>query len=99
MSISNPVDAAMNNSTVQNTPRLKFRSLKPLPPLGLSEPPSFARALRVRGLIANAPVAIVRPVAEAEATEAWVSVVSLYQAHLQRRTMEQAFAAMRGDVG
>ena len=72
----------MNNPTVQNTPGLMFRSLQRPPALGLVNLPSFARALRQRGLIES---------------ESWIPVLSIYEAHLRRQAMEQAFAALRGD--
>ncbi len=87
----------MNNPKMEITPAPMFRALQPLPAMGMASPPSFARALRQRGLIAPAQVANDLPVAAPEAADSWIPALSLYEAHLQRQAMEQAFAALRGD--
>jgi hypothetical protein len=50
--------------------------------------PSFARALRQRGLMAQL---------EADGEGFWIPALSVFEAHLRRRAMEQAFAILRGD--
>ena len=89
----------MNNPKMEMTPALMFRALQPLPGMGLASPPSFARALRRRGLIAPAEVVSDLPVAAPEAADSWIPAQAVYEAHLQRRAMEQAFASLRGDPG
>ena len=54
--------------------------------LGIANPPSFARALRRRGLIAHTA-----------ASAQFVSMAAVYESHLRRQSMEWAFAAARGD--
>lgn len=78
----------MNEFNLQNAPGLTPR-FTPRAPLGLVGLPSFARALRQRGLMA--PI-------EVDGDEAWTPVHSLFEAHLRRRAMEQAFASLRGDL-
>ncbi len=79
----------MYELTLQNTPGLTPR-FTPRTPLGLVGLPSFARALRQRGLMA-AP--------DADAHDSWIPVLSVFEAHLRRQAMEQAFASLRGDHG
>lgn len=75
----------------------KSRAPKPAQHLGLASPPSFARALRRRGLIGRAEANTMLGAATLDPPEAGIVVVSLFEAHLRRRAMEQAFAALRGD--
>jgi hypothetical protein len=84
------VDLKMNELNLQNTPGLTARFSPRIPALGLAGLPSFARALRQRGLMA--PV-------EVDGDEAWIPALSVFEAHLRRRAMEQAFAFLRGDHG
>ena len=80
----------MNEFTFQNTPGLTPRFARRTPALGLIGLPSFARALRQRGLVATV---------ETDCDEAWFPALSVFEAHLRRRAMEQAFASLRGDHG
>ena len=70
--------------------------------LGFARPPSLARMLRQRGLMAgllvSAELAGRFVNALSETPDLWVSVVSVYDAHLRRTAMEQAFAYARGDA-
>jgi hypothetical protein len=75
----------------------KSRAPKPAPALGMASPPSFARALRRRGLIGRADANTMLGATTRDPSEAGIVVVSLFEAHLRRRAMEQAFAALRGD--
>ena len=84
----------MHNSTAHDTPHLYFRSARQSPPLGLAALPSFARALRQRGLI-KSPADGGDDAANANG---WISVTAIFEAHLRRQAMEQAFAALRGDA-
>jgi len=82
----------MNELDLQNTPGVtpRFSRCAPAMALGLAGLPSFARALRQRGLM---------PTVEADGDESWIPVLSVFEAHLRRRAMEQAFASLRGDHG
>jgi hypothetical protein len=84
----------MQIPTAHDSPRLFFQSARQSPALGLAALPSFARALRQRGLI-NPPVAGGDDAANAHG---WISVTAIFEAHLRRQAMEQAFAALRGDA-
>ncbi len=92
------MEGTMIDSAVQNTPGLAFRSARRPAALGLARPPSFARALRQRGLIAPGSLGPDFLAVEAEQGESWSPALSLYEAHLRRRAMEQVFAVLRGDV-
>jgi hypothetical protein len=69
-----------------------------LPSLGLARPPSFAWALRQRGLLVRPEVNAAVSLAAAEPPDQWQAVVSLFEAHLRRQAMEQAFSALRDDA-
>ncbi len=87
-------DAPMHNPTSRDTPHLYFQSARQLPTLGLAALPSFARALRQRGLIQPT----VPGGDDAANANGWISVTAIFEAHLCRQAMEQAFAALRGDA-
>ena len=78
----------MNEFNLHNTPGLTWQYPQRAPALGLAGLPSFARALRQRGLLA--PV-------EMDGDASWIPALSVFEAHLRRRAMEQAFATLRGD--
>ena len=80
----------MNEINLQNTPGMMPRFQRQAPALGLAGLPSFARALRQRGLMAQP---------DADGEESWIPALSIFEAHLRRRAMEQAFASLRGDHG
>jgi hypothetical protein len=84
------MDLTMSELTFQYMPGLTPRFTRRTPLLGLAGLPSFARALRQRGLMA--PV-------ELDGDEAGIPTQSVFEAHLRRRAMEQAFATLRGDRG
>ncbi|MBS0388844.1 MAG: hypothetical protein JSR15_10225 [Proteobacteria bacterium] len=92
----------MHNPVTHDSPALIFQASRRSAPLGLAGPPSFARALRQRGLIAPAPVSGVapggRPIAAADDADWSIHVLSTFELHLRRRSMEQAFAELRGDA-
>jgi predicted amidohydrolase YtcJ len=80
----------MNELNLQNTPGMTPRFQQRTPALGLGGLPSFARALRQRGLMAQI---------DADGDESWTPALSVFEAHLRRQAMEQAFASLRGDSG
>jgi hypothetical protein len=82
------MELTMNEPTLQNSPVLAPRFPPRVPSLGLASLPSFARALRQRGLIAPPG---------ADGDESWIPALSVFEAHLRRRAMEQAFATLRGE--
>ena len=64
---------------------------------GLSRP-SFANALRQRGLLAKAMTPGSMAGVWSGATGTWVAVTSIYEAHMRRVLMEQALESLRGDT-
>jgi len=84
----------MHNPTAHDTPHFHFRPKRQAPTLGLAMLPSFARALRRRGLIE--PRASAGD--EAAMASKWIGVEAVVEAHLRRQAMEQAFAVLRGDA-
>ena len=88
----------MHNSTAQETPALLFQTSRHPLALGLAGPPSFARALRQRGLIAQTKTADDWRGDEPDHAGEWIPVLSTFEAHLRRQAMEQALAELRGDA-
>lgn len=60
--------------------------------------PSFANALRQRGLLAKAMLPASTAGAWSGAPGTWLAVSSIYEAHLRRVLMEQALETLRGDA-
>jgi hypothetical protein len=60
--------------------------------------PSFATALRQRGLLATAMTPGSMAGAWSGATSTWIAVTSIYEAHMRRVLMEQAQETLRGDA-
>jgi hypothetical protein len=60
--------------------------------------PSFANALRQRGLMAKAVLPGSMASAWSGASSTWLAVTSIYEAHMRRVLMEQAQETLRGDV-
>jgi len=92
------MDTNMYDPIAHNTPAPVFQSSRQSPPLGLAGPPSFARALRQRGLIGQIKTAGDWRANEPAGAGKWIAVMSAFEAHLRRQAMEQAFAEMRGDA-
>ena len=92
----------MLNPAAQQTAAPMFQASRCTAPLGLAGPPSFARALRQRGLIAQIPMsgtwAGEGHHAVPEDEPQWLAVLSVFELHLRRQAMEQAFADLRGDA-
>ena len=93
--MTNPIDAGF--------PARRSRRLWPPADLRFLNRPSFASALRQRGLLARA----IQPAgfdtersasADSWITEASIAVTSIYEAHQRRLAMEQALAVLRGDA-
>ena len=85
------------DSTIANLPA---RTVAPLAaPRPMNHLPSFARALRLRGLLARAEHPAGTRSGWPGNTESWLGVASAYETHLHRAAMEQAMAALRGDSG
>jgi hypothetical protein len=59
--------------------------------------PSFADALRQRGLLAKALLPDGMANAWPGASGSWLAVEAIYETHLRRTLMEQAHALLRGD--
>ena len=76
------------------------RTVHGAPAVGARLPyrPSFANALRQRGLLAKAAMPGSIAGAWAGASGTWLAVSSIYEAHLHRVLMEQAMETLRGDA-
>jgi hypothetical protein len=61
----------------------------------IAAPPSFADALSQRGLLTNFDAGSYVPAAGSPGSGFWLGMVSIYESHLWRVAMEQAFAALR----
>ena len=79
----------MNEFNLQITPGTTPRFQRWVPALGGAGLPSFARALRQRGLVSQFG---------ADGDESWIPALSVFEAHLRRLAMEQAFASLRGEL-
>lgn len=92
----------MHHPVIHPTQAPIFQAARRVAPLGLAGPPSFARALRQRGLIAPAPVMGAMPfdgrVDMPDDAGQHIHVLSAFESHLRRQAMEQAFAELRGDA-
>ncbi len=88
----------MHNPITHEMPALVFQGSRQSLVLGLAGPPSFARALRQRGLIAEIRRASDWSSHEPDGARECIAVMSAFEAHLRRQAMEQAFAEMRGDA-
>ena len=88
----------MHNPTARETPALTFQASRHPPAFGPAGQPSFARALRQRGLIAPAHTAGDGRCDEADDAGEWMPVMATFEAHLRRWAMEHAFAELRGDA-
>ena len=60
--------------------------------------PSFANALRQRGLLNKPMLPGSMAGAWSGASSTWLAVTSIYEAHLRRVLMEQAMETLRGDA-
>lgn len=59
--------------------------------------PSFASALRQRGLLARAVQSAGIDNERSAIAESWIAVAAVYEAHRNREAMEQVLAVLRGD--
>jgi hypothetical protein len=84
--------------TTPINPDALTRAPQPLAPApGTVNPPSFARVLRQRALLNDAGIAAPAPSLDEADSESWLSMHWMHAAFLARQSMEQAFAALRGD--
>ena len=60
--------------------------------------PSFATALRQRGLLARAIKSAVIDSERATTADSWIAVAAICEAHRNREAMEQVLAVLRGDA-
>ena len=88
--MNNPVDTGFENFATRQVPSVGGPRLLNLP--------SFARALRQRGLMARATVPANIMSGWVGTTESWIGVNAIYDTHLRRVAMEQAQAILRGDT-
>ena len=88
--MNNPVDTGFENSAARQVPPVGGPRLLKLP--------SFARALRQRGLMARATMPANILSGWVGTTESWIGVNAVYDSHLRRVAMEHAQAVLRGDT-
>jgi hypothetical protein len=88
--MSSPVDAGF--------PVRRVRRVLPVVGLPFANRPSFATALRQRGLLARAiqPAGIDH--ARSTIADSWIAVAAICEAHRNREAMEQVLAVQRGDA-
>ena len=60
--------------------------------------PSFASALRQRGLLARAIQSAGADNERSTIADSWIAVASIFEAHRNREAMEQVLAVLRGDA-
>ena len=85
----------MSSSLNPGTLKVPRRRVLPIRDAEFAILPSFARALRQRGLLvrAESPTRIMN--GWAETAEPWIAVDSIYETHLRRVAMEQVLATLR----
>ena len=88
--MNNPVDTGFEDFAT--------RQVLPVGGPRLLNLPSFARALRQRGLMARATIPANILSGWVGTTESWIGVNAIYDAHLRRVAMEHAQAVLRGDA-
>jgi hypothetical protein len=88
--MTSPVDAGF--------PARRARRLPPVASLPFANRPSFAVALRQRGLLARA----IQPAGvdgdRSGIADSWLAVAAVFEAHRDREEMERVLAVLRGDV-
>jgi hypothetical protein len=88
--MSSPVDAGF--------PVRRSRRVLPVAGLPFANRPSFASALRQRGLMARAIQSAGIDHARSTIADSWIAVAAICEAHRNRQAMEQALAVLRGDA-
>jgi len=88
--MSSPVDAGF--------PVRRTRWVPPVASLPFPNRPSFASALRQRGLLARAIQSAGIDGDRSGIADSWIAVAAVFEAHRNREAMEQALAVLRGDA-
>jgi hypothetical protein len=88
--MSSPVDAGF--------PVRRTRRVLPVVGLPFANRPSFAAALRQRGLLARAIQSAGIDHAGSTIADSWIAVAAVFEAHRNREAMEQVLAVRRGDA-
>ena len=88
----------MNDPVDSDFANIATRRVLPVGGPHLLNLPSFARALRQRGLMARATVPANALSGWVGTTGSWIGVNAIYDTHLRRVAMEQAQAVLRGDT-
>lgn len=88
--MSSPVDAGF--------PVRRARRVLPVAGLPFPGRPSFASALRRRGLLARAVQSAGVDGQGSEIADSWIAVAAVFEAHRNREAMEQVLAVLRGDA-
>ena len=88
--MSSPVDAGF--------PVRRARRVLPATGLPFPSRPTFASALRQRGLLARAIQSAGVGNERSMVAESWIAVAAVCEAHRNREAMEQVLAVLRGDA-
>lgn len=88
--MSSPVDAGF--------PARRARRVLPVAGLPFSGRPSFASALRQRGLLARAVQSAGVDHERSMLADSWIAMAAVCEAHRNREAMEQVLAVLRGDA-
>ena len=88
--MSSPIDAGF--------PVRRARRVPPVAGLPFPNRPSFASALRQRGLLARAVQSAGIDGDRSGIADSWIAVAAVFEAHRNREAMEQVLAVLRGDA-
>jgi len=90
--------AIMNSPVDAGFPVRRARRVLPVAGLPFPSRPSFASALRQRGLLARAIQSAGVDNDRSTIAESWIAVAAVCEAHRNREAMEQVLAVLRGDA-
>jgi hypothetical protein len=88
--MSSPVDAGFQVR--------RSRRVLPVAGLPFANRPSFATALRQRGLLARAIQSVGIDNAHTTIADSWIAATAVFEAHRNREAMEQVLTVLRGDA-
>jgi hypothetical protein len=88
--MSSPVDAGF--------PARRARRVLPVAGLPFPGRPSFASALRQRGLMARAVQSAGVEADRSTIEDSWIAMAAVFEAHRNRAAMEEVLAVLRGDA-
>lgn len=96
---TNGTGALMSLFTDQSDSAERQRAARPTAGTTLPQRGSLVQALRHSGLLLRAAPSEQIAVGWAESPDLWVAVISVYESHLRRALMDQAFALLRAERG